>query len=147
GLLPRSVRQKMAARENYHNRPPEFADGDSCQDVLGFLYKNIMTRTRFVAALGELLGQRQDELRAACAGKGVEPSPLEAKFQEAKALFQLDDQECQVLLFLYLCGDDIWSLDDVFSGRRMGNEGKKVANLAMALGCTPAQASRLLGKG
>ncbi|NLF61653.1 MAG: hypothetical protein GX574_10925, partial [Lentisphaerae bacterium] len=146
GLLPRSVRQKMAARENYRNRPPEIDDGDCSRDVFDFLYKNVLTRTRFVAALGELLGRRQDELRAALAGKGVEPSALEAKFQEARTLFQLDDQESQVLLFLYLSGSDIWSLDDVFSGRRMGNEGKKVANLAMALGCTSAQASRLLGK-
>lgn len=146
GLLPRSVRQKMAARENYRNRPPEIDDGDCSRDVFDFLYKNVLTRTRFVAALGELLGRRQDELRAACAGKGAEPSALEAKFQEARTLFQLDDQESQVLLFLYLSGSDIWSLDDVFSGRRMGNEGKKVANLAMALGCTSAQASRLLGK-
>lgn len=133
-LIARAARRRLANGNSFRNRPPELQEGDSCSDVLEFLYKSSIHRTRFVDALVQLLAQREQELQKTASQKAAPPSALEQKFAEIENLFDLSVQERQVVLFLYLSDCGYWDLGDVFSGGRFRDERKKLSNLATALG-------------
>jgi transitional endoplasmic reticulum ATPase len=146
GLMAPALRRRLLAQENFRNRPPEFEDGDTGMDIFEYLYKNVALRTRLIKGLCSLLAQREEELRSYWLEQGGAESPLQARFQEMQVLFGLEEQECQALLFLYLCDNGLWDTGDVFGFRLRDGEEAMLNRLSLALDSSLAQTSKLLGR-
>jgi len=142
-LLPLADRMQLALSEQYRKQPPELDSGDTADEIFDYLYKNPLYRRKMLNLLKQLLEQRQAELQAHLDASG-NTSPLHKRFQEMQELFELSDQECKAVLFLFLSGSGFWDLSDVFGRRRYSNELSQVPTMAAALAISEPELSDLL---
>jgi transitional endoplasmic reticulum ATPase len=142
-LLKRSKRARLAAVEKFCKQPPELEDGDSCDEILDYLYKNPICRRNLVKELVLLLENRRKELQAALK-KAKTPSPLQQRFQEMQELFELSDTESQAVLFMFLSESGYWDLGSVYSQRHYRQEFSRIPGLAKALGLSETQTTAML---
>ena len=142
-LLKRSKRARLAAAEKFRKQPPEIEDGDSCDEILDYLYKNPLCRRKLIEHLLPLLDKRSKELHDTLKKSGGN-SPLQQRFQEMQNLFELSDPECQAVLFLFLSESGFWDLGSVYNQGRYHQEFARMPALAKALRLSEAQTSALL---
>ena len=141
-IFPPLQRARTIAGERLRRHPPAVENGDSCLEVLDYLYKNRLCRFRLLELLLPLLKNRQAELQALMKKIGKK-SPLEKRFHEMQELFNLSDLECQLILFLFLSQNRFWDLSPVYRSR-YGREFLRTSALAKALNVSESQISVLL---
>jgi SpoVK/Ycf46/Vps4 family AAA+-type ATPase len=142
-LISPAKRSRLAESERFRKQPPELDGGDSADEIFDYLYRNPLFRRKLIDRLQPLLDQRRTELQVRQDGAS-DTSPLHKRFQEMQELFRLTEQECQVVLFLFLNESGFWDLGDVFGRGRYSQELNQLPNVATALGIPDSQLSGML---
>lgn len=139
-IMPRSER-KHRAETNGFRSPPELMNDDPA-DVLSYIGKDLNRRQKMWRKLEAVYAVRQTQYEAAMRKKGRCVLETERRFNEMAELFELTENEVEILLVIFLA-EEFVDLGDFKT--RSYRKTEKIAVISKAVGMRDFEVARLLG--
>lgn len=127
-----------------HEKRPDLLRGAKPMEYLTYFNRHIGTRAAMWKVLAEACRKRSAEFQKKMNEPSRKKSTLEQRFLELQSLFELNDQELKLLIFIFFCHDEILELYDFDCFRKFNLNGKIMPDIAKIIGVHESELVNML---